>query len=704
MKKLFILILTLISIQSFGQSTSPTGYTRFFSKSSGDYWNINAGNIVTKDTNTAPIAIGEVRLKTSDSTVYIGLSTSASKKWYKIRGESVSGAGLGSVTSVGISIDGSVISESGTPVTGSGTLALTWQGSATDVTLGNGSYTNLPNAIRAVTDPLYSPIGHTHTSTQITDFTSAVRAQFTAGTNISISSAGVISSTSSTNINDGLLSGGIVTWTGSGLVFDVTAASYVIGGTPYTSSVDQVTLDPADATFGRYDVIAVDITGNAVVITGTAAASPVIPQVDPADQIYLTTVFIDAGATTPTLVSDELVYDENTEWSHSTSGSVAANFASTIFAQHGTKSVLTTWTANSNLIFTTGSTLVSSNYNTFSYYIRLTNTMANNTNVSVQFYNGSNPVSNQVTSTISKSTTGAFQLVSFNMSQFAFTSSQFNSVRLILTGATSNAVYFDYIRLQTGVIPPTGGTGIQNAYSSITDGTTTGISSGSDVFKLRSADNKLSIAVTNNDATHGDNALFTVNQGNLSLSSIGGSLNVSQINATGTPSSSTVLYGNGTWGTIGSGVQAHGVSILKNYSTQTQSTGSSTTDNITVVAIPANALSTNGDAIEIDIAYVTTGVDTKTVAAAIGGSSTILASSASTTAANYVHRIKLFRTSSTAASYRSEGYRDNNIFASGQGVNTSFDWTVSQNFVVSLTSVSAASITITYIQIKVVKE
>jgi hypothetical protein len=87
----------------------------------------------------------------------------------------------------------------------------------------------------------------------------------------------------------------------------------------------------------------------------------------------------------------------------------------------------------------------------------------------------------------------------------------------------------------------------------------------------------------------GSNSL-DINQSNLSLSSIGGSLNVSQINATGTPSSSTVLYGNGTWGTIGSGVQAHGVSILKNYVTQTTSTGSGTTDNITIVNIPANTL------------------------------------------------------------------------------------------------------------------
>lgn len=63
----------------------------------------------------------------------------------------------------------------------------------------------------------------------------------------------------------------------------------------------------------------------------------------------------------------------------------------------------------------------------------------------------------------------------------------------------------------------------QNAYSNITDGTNTA-SAGSktDTFKLRSANNLLTITVTNNDATHGDNALFTVNQANIDHGSISG--------------------------------------------------------------------------------------------------------------------------------------------------------------------------------------
>ena len=73
-------------------------------------------------------------------------------------------------------------------------------------------------------------------------------------------------------------------------------------------------------------------------------------------------------------------------------------------------------------------------------------------------------------------------------------------------------------------------------------------------FRLSSFDNLATIerpSPDNNDsATHWR---VRLNQGNFALSSIGGSLNVSQINATGTPSSSTYLRGDGTWAAAGSG-------------------------------------------------------------------------------------------------------------------------------------------------------
>jgi hypothetical protein len=66
---------------------------------------------------------------------------------------------------------------------------------------------------------------------------------------------------------DGLIQPGYVTWSGSGLTFNVTAAIYRINGVTYNSAAGSVTLPTADATNPRYDVIAVDNTGSIVVIT-----------------------------------------------------------------------------------------------------------------------------------------------------------------------------------------------------------------------------------------------------------------------------------------------------------------------------------------------------------------------------------------------------------------------------------------------------
>lgn len=64
------------------------------------------------------------------------------------------------------------------------------------------------------------------------------------------------------------------------------------------------------------------------------------------------------------------------------------------------------------------------------------------------------------------------------------------------------------------------GGGLSNAYSSMSDGTTTANASGGDTFKYRSASDDLSVTVGSNDATHGDNLLLTVNPGNIGTSEL----------------------------------------------------------------------------------------------------------------------------------------------------------------------------------------
>lgn len=268
---------------------------------------------------------------------------------------------------------------------------------------------------------------------------------------------------------------GLVTWSGTGLAFDVTAASYNLNSTSYVFSGGSVTLDAADGTFDRFDAIVLTSSGLSKV-TGTASSDPQLPQFDPCASILLTYVFVQTLATTPTQVLDELIYDENAEtWSHATSGTISANFASTVTSSVGTKSIaVASWSNNANIIFTAPATLNKSDYTTLSFYIKLTTTMASNQNISVQFFNGTTAVSNIVAGSFSKTYTSSFQGVVFDMAQFAFTNSSFTVIKLIFSGSNSNTIYIDFARLQGGINqppPPSGGTNV-NIYNS--DGRLTG--------------------------------------------------------------------------------------------------------------------------------------------------------------------------------------------------------------------------------------
>lgn len=119
-----------------------------------------------------------------------------------------------------------------------------------------------------------------------------------------------------------LQSGGQVVWQ-SGLTFLVSAATYFIQGVQYQSAQQTITLDAADGSNPRIDVIAVDDTGTVVKVTGTAAASPSEPLVDPGSQLKLAIVTVAAGASAPT-VTNTTIYAENAggpgEWNGATSG------------------------------------------------------------------------------------------------------------------------------------------------------------------------------------------------------------------------------------------------------------------------------------------------------------------------------------------------------------------------------------------------
>lgn len=164
-----------------------------------------------------------------------------------------------------------------------------------------------------------------------------------------------------------LISGSAV-WD-TGLTFRVTQCVYVIEGETYTSLPNSVTLDAADATNPRIDVIAIGTDGIPVVVTGTAAADPVRPEVS-SEQVMITFATVAALATTPTGVSDIVIYDEDDDWTTAVSGTRVAK-ADTSDPLAGTKHISFTNTSTGDYItLDRGSVTSAGGISSFKMYLK----------------------------------------------------------------------------------------------------------------------------------------------------------------------------------------------------------------------------------------------------------------------------------------------------------------------------------------------
>lgn len=267
-----------------------------------------------------------------------------------------------------------------------------------------------------------------------------------------------------TTCNDVLLTGGGVTWTG-GLNFTVSAATYCVAGTTYSSAQTNLTLTTADPTNPRIDVIAVDNTGTAIVITGTPAGSPAAPSVDPTTQLSLTFVTVPAGSSTPT-ISSILVYDENagtpTEWNCTPSANFNCNSTNNPF--HLTHDIeATTAVATNNVVLANSATVNLSTYSTLAFNIRNKAAWPNQKSVSICFKNSSTVVGtcigfkNGVYGFNQANTTGYQQIV-IPLSAFALGSTVVDRVVFtVVGGGGSIGFYLDWIQIQSALSGNGGG-------------------------------------------------------------------------------------------------------------------------------------------------------------------------------------------------------------------------------------------------------
>jgi hypothetical protein len=105
-----------------------------------------------------------------------------------------------------------------------------------------------------------------------------------------------------------LLTGG-ASWSGTGMVFDVTVLTYQISGVNYSSAATSVTLPVGDPSDPRFDAIVVNEFGVVLIIAGIPSSNPITPTI-PGDQVLVQYVLVNAGAITPA-ITDEWVYRES---------------------------------------------------------------------------------------------------------------------------------------------------------------------------------------------------------------------------------------------------------------------------------------------------------------------------------------------------------------------------------------------------------
>lgn len=233
---------------------------------------------------------------------------------------------------------------------------------------------------------------------------------------------------------------------------------YYISGQSYTPGQNNVTLDPADPTNPRFDLIVVDNTNQATKITGTPSANPDVPTYDPATQLLVTIVSIPAGANSPGGVAEEVVYNENVEFVVS-SNNGTVNPASTNGPLVGSLCIETGAVNNTHYIdFTDGATHDANNFVLLKIPInQKAQFVGVGTFFSVQLFNGANPVSSIVPVTnnaynFNRLTTGSYQFVLIPLSAFTFSSTVFNRIRIAFGLSNATGVKFDYIVFQQGTV------------------------------------------------------------------------------------------------------------------------------------------------------------------------------------------------------------------------------------------------------------
>jgi hypothetical protein len=271
-----------------------------------------------------------------------------------------------------------------------------------------------------------------------------------------------------------LVSGGQVTWVSS-YTFLVSAATYYINGEPFASPQTLIALSASDPTNDRFDVLVLDSSGLVDAVEGTPSAQPAEPDVDPATQLKLALVLVEAASSQPGGATTVVVYAENAggpgEWNWSTSGS-GWNLASTNNPRNGTVDIeATNVSSGAYLQAQIGSgTFDPNEYDFLVLYIRSKATWANNRTLLIRLQNSGVVVGSTLTIAhgtygFNSSNTTDYQQIAIPISFFSVPAgSVITQIRITRQGPSNIGFYVDDVAFNgTGASVPGGGLTLEQA-------------------------------------------------------------------------------------------------------------------------------------------------------------------------------------------------------------------------------------------------
>ena len=287
-----------------------------------------------------------------------------------------------------------------------------------------------------------------------------------AGNNVSLVETGndIQINANFTQTGKYMISGG-ATWSGTGLTYDVSTLTYFFNGNK-TANQSQVTLDASDPSNNRIDAIVVDEAGVVSVITGDAAASPVEPPI-PEDQLQVQFILVEAGSTTPTVLSESIYLDDpTTNWTFSTyttatpaTGTI--NFAGTNTPKQGINDIEASTDLRLGARFVRSTSFDAFQYSMFSVWVRFTGTaVATNKSLNVRFENSAGTLVGNTVNLfsfgLSRSILNTWQLVVIPITAFGALPATVKGLKVIMAGGTVGQARqwdIDYMILTNGSVP-----------------------------------------------------------------------------------------------------------------------------------------------------------------------------------------------------------------------------------------------------------